>query len=224
MRILLAEDDQLLGDGVVTALRRAGYTVDWVTDGAAASHALAVERFDAVVLDWGLPRRDGVSVLREMREQRQDLTPVLMLTARDEIDDRIAGLDAGADDYLGKPFSLQELLARLRALTRRATGRARNLITHLDIVLDPAERSVQRAGQPVTLTRREFAMLEGLLAARGTVLQREQLEQTMYGFDDEVGSNTVEVHIHHLRKKLGSDLIRTVRGIGYTIDRESPTS
>ena len=220
MRLLLAEDDQLLGEGVVTALKRAGYTVDWVQDGVAAIHALATEHFDAVVLDWGLPRSDGLAVLRDMRSRRSDHTPVLMLTARDDIDDRVSGLDAGADDYLSKPFSLQELQARLRALMRRAQGRSRNVLTHRDIVIDPAERSVLQADHPVVLTRREFALLEGLMAARGTVLQREQLEQTLYGFDDEVGSNTVEVHIHHLRKKLGSDLIRTVRGIGYIIDKE----
>ncbi|NQD37680.1 response regulator [Permianibacter sp. IMCC34836] len=217
MRLLLAEDDSLLGEGIVTALRRAGYSVDWFRDGSTVGPALQNEHFDLVVLDLGLPKMDGMDVLRQIRK-RGDLTPVLILTARDDLDDRVAGLDAGADDYLGKPFSVDELLARLRALQRRRGGRADNLLQHGDLTVDPASHRVELAGTPIVLPRREFALLHALLEHRGNVLSREQLEQTLYSWEDEVGSNTIEVHVHHLRKKLGNDLIRTVRGIGYTID------
>ncbi|MFZ5841661.1 MAG: response regulator [Pseudomonadota bacterium] len=218
MRLLLAEDDPLLGDGIVTALRRAGYSVDWFRDGAAVGPAMQSEHFDLVILDLGLPRLDGLEVLRQLRK-RGDTTPVLILTARDEISDRVTGLDAGADDYLGKPFSLEELLARLRALQRRRGGRAENLIEHGALSVDPSGHRVSIDGEPVTLPRREFALLLALLENRGSILSREQLEQTLYSWAEEVGSNTIEVHVHHLRKKLGNDLIRTVRGIGYTIDQ-----
>ena len=223
MRLLLAEDDQLLGEGIVTALRRAGYSVDWFRDGATVGPAMQSEHFDLVILDLGLPKLDGLDVLRQMRK-RGDATPVLILTARDEISDRVIGLDAGADDYLGKPFSLEELLARLRALQRRRGGRAENLIEHGELSVDPSGHRVSIQGEPVTLPRREFALLLALLENRGTILTREQLEQTLYSWAEEVGSNTIEVHVHHLRKKLGNDLIRTVRGIGYTIDNLAATA
>ncbi len=221
MRLLLAEDDNLLGEGIVTALRRAGYSVDWFRDGAAVGPAVQNENFDLIVLDLGLPRINGLDVLRDLRK-RGDTTPVLILTARDEVGDRVIGLDAGADDYLGKPFSLEELLARLRALQRRRGGRADNQIVHGALRLDPVSHRVEYSGVPVLLPRREFALLQALLESKGNVLSREQLEQTLYSWTEEVGSNTIEVHVHHLRKKLGNDLIRTIRGVGYTIDPEPP--
>lgn len=219
MRLLLAEDDHLLGEGIVTALRRAGYSVDWFRDGATVAPALQSEHFDLVVLDLGLPKMDGLDVLRQIR-RRGDATPVLVLTARDEVDDRVAGLDAGADDYLGKPFSLDELLARLRALQRRRSGRADNSLVYGPLWVDPASHRVELHGTPITLPRREFAVLQALLENKGSILSREQLEQTLYSWSEEVGSNTIEVHVHHLRKKIGNDIIRTVRGIGYTVDAE----
>ena len=220
MRLLLAEDDQLLGDGIVTALRRAGYSVDWFRDGVSAELALQNEQFDLVILDLGLPKRDGLDVLRNTRK-RGESAPVLILTARDDVQDRVAGLDAGADDYLGKPFSVDELLARLRVLQRRRSGRVDNSIQHGTLRLDLNSHRVELAGTPVVLPRREFALLQALLENKGNVLSREQLEQTLYSWAEEVGSNTIEVHVHHLRKKFGNDLIRTVRGIGYTIDPDA---
>lgn len=216
MRVLLVEDDGLLGDGVAAGLRQAGYTVDWVRNGLDASHALGVERYGAVLLDLGLPGRSGFEVLRELRG-RGDATPVLILTARDAVPDRVKGLDAGADDYLVKPFDLAELAARVRALTRRGAGRAAAALVHGRLALDPAAHRVTLAGAEVALSRREFAVLEALLENRGRVLSKEQLENALYGWDDEFSSNTVEVYVHHLRKKLGDDLIRTVRGVGYLI-------
>ncbi|GLU41551.1 response regulator [Pseudomonas citronellolis] len=218
MRILLAEDDPLLGDGIRAGLGLEGDTVDWVTDGVAADQALATDEFDLLVLDLGLPRRDGMEVLRGLRK-RGDMTPVLILTARDKVADRVAGLDAGADDYLSKPFDLDELLARVRALTRRHTGRAQPLLEHGQLRLDPATHQVSLGGEPVELAPREYALLRLLLEQRGKVLSRTRLVEALYGWDGELESNAIEVHVHHLRRKLGNELIRTVRGIGYGIDR-----
>jgi len=218
MRILLAEDDQLLGDGIRSGLGLEGDTVDWVSDGVAADQALSTDEFDLLVLDLGLPRKDGLEVLRSLR-RRGDLTPVLILTARDKVADRVAGLDAGADDYLTKPFDLDELLARVRALTRRHTGRAAPLLQHGELALDPATHKVSLAGAPVDLAPREYALLRLLLEQRGKVLSRARLVEALYGWDGDLESNAIEVHIHHLRRKLGNSLIRTVRGIGYGIDQ-----
>lgn len=218
MRILLAEDDPLLGDGIRAGLGLEGDTVDWVTDGVAADQALATDEFDLLVLDLGLPRRDGMEVLRGLR-RRGDMTPVLILTARDKVADRVAGLDAGADDYLSKPFDLDELLARVRALTRRHTGRAQPVLEHGELRLDPATHQVSLGGDAVELAPREYALLRLLLEQRGKVLSRTRLVEALYGWDGELESNAIEVHVHHLRRKLGNELIRTVRGIGYGIDR-----
>ncbi|AOE86603.1 response regulator [Pseudomonas sp. TCU-HL1] len=217
MRLLLVEDDNALGAGVRTGLRQEGYTIDWLTDGASALHALQTEDFDLAILDLGLPRLDGVQVLQKLRAGGSTL-PVLVLTARDALEDRIIGLDAGADDYLVKPFDLNELKARLRALLRRSAGRPQVLIEHAGVVLDPTSQQVSYQGNPVQLTPKEYQLLHELLSQPGKVLTRERLVQTLYGWDEEAESNTLEVHIHHLRKKLSSDLIRTVRGIGYLVD------
>lgn len=219
MRILLAEDDRLLGEGLRAGLAQGGFAVDWVADGAQAQTALATHRYDAVVLDLGLPRVEGMEVLKQLRA-RGDATPVLILTARDAIDARIAGLDAGADDYLAKPFDLGELQARLRALLRRAQGQPAPLVHHGALLLDPAARSVSFEGRAIELSAREFAILQALLVNAGRVLSRAQLEEKLYGWGDEIESNAVEVFIHHLRRKLAPDLIRTVRGVGYMIARE----
>jgi len=218
MRILLVEDDFSLGDGLMVGLRQAGFAVDWLRDGEAADHALAVEEFDFVVLDLGLPRLPGMEVLIRARQRGQEL-PILILTAQDAVGDKVAGLDAGADDYLVKPIDLDELTARIRALTRRRAGRATPLLRHGQLEVDPAAHSVKLAGQPVELSSREFSLLLMLLESAGRVLTRSQLEQSVYGWRDEPDSNALEVHIHHLRKKLGSDLIRTLRGVGYTIPK-----
>ncbi|MCY1283244.1 Transcriptional regulatory protein QseB [compost metagenome] len=217
MRLLLVEDDNALGAGVRSGLRQEGYTIDWLTDGASALHALLNEEFDLAILDLGLPRMDGVQVLQQLRASGSTL-PVLVLTARDATEDRILGLDAGADDYLVKPFDLNELKARLRALLRRSAGRPQVLIEHAGVVLDPANQQVSYLGAPVALTPKEYQLLHELLSQPGKVLTRERLLQTLYGWDEEAESNTLEVHIHHLRKKLFSELIRTVRGIGYLVD------
>ncbi|AYF85782.1 response regulator [Pseudomonas sp. JS3066] len=217
MRLLLVEDDNALGAGVRAGLRQEGYTIDWLTDGASALHALQTEEFDLAILDLGLPRLDGVHVLQKLRAGGSTL-PVLVLTARDALEDRILGLDAGADDYLVKPFDLNELKARLRALLRRSAGRPQVLIEHAGVVLDPTSQQVSYQGNPVPLTPKEYQLLHELLSQPGKVLTRERLVQTLYGWDEEAESNTLEVHIHHLRKKLSSDLIRTVRGIGYLVD------
>ena len=220
MRLSLVEDDEMLGSGVQAGLSQAGFAVDWVKDGAAAELFLDAEEYDLLILDLGLPKRDGMAVLRALRDAGKEL-PVLILTARDAVEDRVQGLDSGADDYLVKPFDLDELAARVRALLRRRGGRAVPVIRHGDIVLDPAAHTVTQAGRPVELSPREFALLQELLEHRGRVLSRSQLERSLYSWKDEVDSNAVEVHIHHLRKKLGSALIRTVRGVGYVIDKVS---
>jgi two-component system response regulator QseB len=218
MRILLVEDDTLLGDGVRAGLAQEGYAVDWVREGKAAQAAVDAERYDVVLLDLGLPRLSGLDLLAALRSAGKAV-PVLILTARDRVADRVAGLDAGADDYLVKPFDLEELAARIRALTRRQAGRAEPVIRHGDIVLDPAAHTVTRRGKPVELSPREYAVLHELLRNAGTVLSKPRLEQSLYGWDQEVESNAVEVHIHHLRRKLGAGLIRTLRGIGYTVEK-----
>ena len=216
MRLLLVEDDPMVGESIRDGLGQEGYTVDWVRDGKGAETALGAEPYAAVLLDLGLPRMDGLEVLRAARAQHNDV-PILVITARDAVADRIKGLDAGADDYLVKPFDLDELAARVRALVRRAEGRAEPVVRHGPIALDPATRAVTLRGRPVELSGREFALLQALLARPGAVLSRAQLEERLYGWDEEVGSNAVEVHIHHLRRKLGADTIRNVRGVGYTI-------
>ncbi|MFJ3681410.1 response regulator [Pseudomonas sp. NPDC090208] len=217
MRLLLIEDDVALGEGIHQALNREGYTVDWVKDGNSGLHALLSEGFDLAILDLGLPKLDGLVVLRRLRETGSAL-PVLILTARDATEDRIAGLDAGADDYLVKPFDLNELKARLRALLRRSAGRARVMIEHAGICLDPATQQVTYNTEPVPLTPKEYQLLYELLSPPGRVMTRERLTQLLYGWNDEAESNTLEVHIHHLRKKFSSDLIRTVRGVGYLVE------
>ena len=217
MRLLLVEDDVALGEGIHQALTREGYTVDWVKDGASALHALLSEVFDLAILDLGLPRLDGLAVLRRLRESGSAL-PVLILTARDATEDRIAGLDAGADDYLIKPFDLSELKARLRALLRRSAGRARVMIEHAGIRLDPTTQQVTYKDEPVALTPKEYQLLYELLSPPGRVMTRERLIQLLYGWNEEAESNTLEVHIHHLRKKFSSELIRTVRGVGYLVE------
>jgi two-component system response regulator QseB len=220
MRLLLVEDDVPLAEGIRMALKPEGYTVDWLQDGASALHALGSETFDLVILDLGLPRMDGLQVLKHLRAAANQV-PVLVLTARDATTDRIAGLDAGADDYLVKPFDLAELKARLRALLRRSVGRSQPLLEYRGICLDPTSMEVTFSGNPVAMPRKEFLLLHELLAQPGRVLTREKLQQVLYGWDEEVESNALEVHIHHLRKKFFPELIRTVRGVGYLVDRES---
>jgi len=226
MRLLLVEDDRMIGESLQRALRLEGYAVDWVRDAAAADSTLASERFDLVLLDLGLPPgagagaggpADGLSVLRGARA-RHDATPVIVLTARDARGDRVAGLDAGADDYLVKPFELDELNARIRAVLRRHAGRAEPLLSAGGVTLDPATRRVAKDGVAVSLSAREFAVLEALLAKPGAVLSRAQLEDRLYGWGEEIESNAVSVYVHQLRRKLGADFIRTVRGVGYFID------
>src|SRR5262249_38269050 len=218
MRILLAEDDPMIGASVRRGLTQDGFTVDWVEDGRAAEAALSDRIHDALVLDLGLPRKSGLDVLGAMR-RRGDARPVLILTARDAVADRVAGLDAGADDYMVKPFELDELAARLRALLRRSAGRAASVLVHGDVVIDPATREVRRNGEPVALSAREFALLEALLARPGAILSRAQLEEKLYGWSESVESNAVEVHIHALRRKLGAGFIRNVRGVGWMVSR-----
>lgn len=216
MRLLLVEDDEMIGRAVLQALRAETYVVDWVRDGNTADTALAVGGHDLMLLDLGLPGRDGMEVLTRLRARRSRL-PVLILTARDSVSNRIAGLDAGADDYLPKPFDLDELSARIRALLRRRAGHAQALLEHGDVSLDMTTREVSKAGQPVTLTIREFAVLQALMEHPRAVLTRDQLYQKLYGWGEEVGSNTLEVFIHGLRRKLGASFIVTIRGIGYCL-------
>ncbi len=218
MRLLLVEDDTMLGDGVRAGLMQEGFTVDWAQDGAAAQLAIQAEPYSLIILDLGLPKLSGLDLLKLLR-QSGNATPILILTARDTVADRVKGLDSGADDYLIKPFDLDELSARIRALLRRNTGRATPQIIHDKIVLDPAAHAVTSSGIQIELSTREFTVLQALLENSGRVMSRDQLEQQLYGWNDEVESNAVEVHIHHLRKKLGTELIRTVRGVGYMIDK-----
>ena len=216
MRVLLVEDDGMIGESVRTALRQSGFAVDWVRDGEAADATLASERFDVVLLDLGLPRRDGIELLKTLRG-RGDRTPVIVLSARDALASRVGGLDAGADDYLLKPFELDELLARMRAVMRRHDGRAASAVQVNDVVLDAATRQVTRGGVPVPLSAREFALLEALMARPGAILSRAQLEDRLYGWGDQIDSNAISVFIHQLRRKLGEDFIQTVRGVGYYV-------
>lgn len=218
MRLLLVEDDPILGDAIKAGLSQDGYNVDWIMDGNQASQALGTESFDLLVLDLNLPGRSGLDVLQEQRRKGNEI-PVLVLTALDSTEDRVRGLDTGADDYLTKPFELDELLARTRALLRRSKGRATPTLVHGDLELDPAAHSVRLAGSAVDLSPVEFNLLHMLLDARGRVFARSRLEESLYGWNKDVESNTIEVYIHHLRKKLGSKLIRTVRGVGYVIDK-----
>ncbi|MFG0232621.1 response regulator [Achromobacter sp. 413638] len=218
MRILLVEDDTMIGESVLDCLRAEHYAVDWVKDGNAADLALRTGPYDLILLDLGLPRRDGLTLLRELRA-RKDRTPVLIATARDAVSDRIAGLDAGADDYIVKPYDVDELLARMRALIRRSAGRAEPVYEHKGVSIDPQSREVTVNGAPVTLTAREWAVLEPLIARPGMIYSRAQLEEKLYSWKDSVSSNAVEVYIHGLRKKLGQDLIQNVRGVGYVIPK-----
>lgn len=220
MRILLAEDDAMLGDGLRAGLRQAGFQVDWVRDGQAAEREVASGVYAAAVLDLGLPLKDGLEVLKALRERKID-TPILVLTARDAVPDRVLGLDTGADDYVIKPVDLIELAARLRSLVRRSLGQFQDTLSCGGVQMDIAARSVSCNGEPVALSTREYDLLHALMRNVGRVLSREQLEQQMYSWGHEVESNTIEVHIHHLRRKLGSELIHTVRGVGYTVQREA---
>jgi two-component system response regulator QseB len=214
MRLLLVEDDRMVGENIRDGLAQEGHAVDWVRDGAAAEAAVRTEPYGAVLLDLGLPRRDGLDVLRGLRALRNDV-PVLIITARDAVSDRVRGLDAGADDYLVKPFDLDELAARVRALARRAAGRTAGIVRRGPLTLDPATREVRVRDRPVSLSAREYAVLEALIERPGSVLSRAQLEERLYGWGEEVASNAVEVHVHNLRRKLGAELIRTERGVGY---------
>ena len=216
MRLLLVEDDAMIGEAIRTGLKRDGFAVDWVYDGESADRVLRTEAFDLALLDLGLPRKDGLQVLEALRARRQGL-PVLIITARDAVSDRIQGLDAGADDYLVKPFDLDELAARIRALLRRKSGRPEPRIEHLGVILDPATHAVTRDGRAIELSPKEFALLQLLLERPGTIHSRTQIEARLYGFGEEVESNAVEVHIHGLRRKLGAQFILTVRGVGYRV-------
>jgi two-component system response regulator QseB len=219
MRILVVEDDPMLLDGLTVGLGLAGFTIDPVSTCEDALAAVAAQRYDAIVLDLMLPDGSGLDVLASLR-QKKDATPVLLLTARDQVADRISGLDAGADDYVGKPFDLDELAARLRAVARRGAGRAAALLEWRGVVLDPAQLTATSGSAPVKLTRREFAVLRTLMERPSATVSKAALEEALYGWQEEVESNAVEVHVHHLRAKLGSDFIRTVRGLGYRLAEE----
>lgn len=219
MRLLLVEDDAMIGAGIRTGLRQQGYSVDWVRDGEAAELATKTTPYDAILLDIGLPKKTGLELLTHWRKQKSSV-PVLIITARDAVSDRIAGLDAGADDYLVKPFDLDELAARLRALLRRHSGRATPIIEHGALTLDPATHLVTLDGSPISLSAREFALLHSLLENPGVPLSRAQLEDRLYGWEEEIGSNAVEVYIHSLRRKLGNEWVRNVRGVGYLVPRQ----
>ncbi len=223
MRVLLAEDDPLLGDALQTGLRELGFRIDWVRDGAAAQRELRCEVYAAAVLDLGLPLKDGTEVLAEIRRARIPV-PVLVLTARDAVPERVRALDLGADDYVIKPVDIDELAARLRALVRRGHGQPQACLELRGVTLDPAARIAQRGGAEVALAAREFDLLHALMLNAGRVLSREQLEQHLYSWGQEVESNAIEVHIHHLRRKLGAELIRTVRGVGYVVMREGAST
>lgn len=221
MRVLVVEDDEVLLNGLQVGLGLSGFSIETVSTCADAAAALHASSFDAVVLDLMLPDGSGLDVLGEMRG-RDASEPVLLLTARDAVSDRIAGLDAGADDYLGKPFDLDELAARLRALIRRKGGRARSTLQWQDVILDPATLTVSRAGRAVTLTRREFTILRALMERPGAILAKSALEEAIYGWQEGVESNAVEVHVHNLRGKLGAGVVETVRGLGYRVGGEQP--
>ena len=218
MRVLIVEDDPLLGDALAVGLKQRGFEPDWVQDGREAQTVMRVEPFAAIILDLGLPGLTGLELLRSERA-RGNKVPVLILTARDAVQDRIKGLDSGADDYVLKPMDLDELAARLRALVRRSKGESAPLLRVAEVALDPAERTVTRDFQPIDLQPREFALLQELMLNAGRVLSREQLEERMYRWGEEVESNAVEVHVHHLRRKLGADIVKTIRGVGYVMPR-----
>jgi two-component system, OmpR family, response regulator QseB len=220
MRILLVEDDELLGDGIRAGLAQYQYVVDWIKNGIAALNALQNEHFDLVILDLGLPKMSGEDVLKNMRS-KNNATPVIILTARDAINDRVKCLDIGADDYIVKPFDLDELCARIRAVQRRTTSRVDTVITIADITLDPAARTITKENKLVELSRREFVLMQMLMENAGRVLSREQITQSLYGWGDDIDSNALEVHIHNLRKKFGNDLISTIRGVGYILKKPS---
>jgi len=219
MRLLLVEDDEILGDGLVAGLKMEGYAVDWLTNGKLADEALKLNSYELIVLDLNLPDMDGMAILKALRS-RKDETPVMVLTAKDTIPDRVLGLDSGADDFVIKPFELDEVCARLRALARRSEGRSAPTITYKGIVLDPASHQVTFHDEKVDLSQKEFEILSFLMSNIGKVVSRSRLEESLYSWDSDVESNTVEVHIHYLRKKLDPALIRTVRGVGYIIDNE----
>ena len=219
MRLLLVEDDHMIGETVVDVLRAENFAVDWIKDGLAAQSLLRSQSYDLVLLDLALPGKDGIEVLRSLRASKLRI-PVLIATARDSVEQRIAGLDAGADDYVLKPYDLGELLARVRALLRRAAGRAEPVYEHMGVTINPATREATVNGRPVLLSSREWAVLEPLIARPGAVLSRAQLEEKIFGFDDSIASNAVEVYVHGLRKKLGANLIQNVRGLGYLVPRE----
>jgi DNA-binding response OmpR family regulator len=216
MRLLLVEDDRMIGESLRKALRGSGHAVDWVRDGRAADAALSSERFDLLLLDLGLPQRDGIEVLRALRA-RGDRTPVIVVTARDTLASRVAGLDEGADDYVVKPFELDELLARIRAVARRHAGRAEPALAVENVTLDPSTREVTRDGVPLSLSAREYAVLEALMLRPGAILSRAQLEDRLYGWGEELESNAISVYVHQLRRKLGEGFIHTVRGVGYYV-------
>lgn len=218
MRLLLVEDDTMIGESVREGLRQDGFAVDWVKDGLAAELALNAGVYELMLLDLGLPRKEGLEVLKSLRRNKNSL-PVLVLTARDAVADRVKGLNAGADDYLAKPFDLDELTARIHALHRRRSGRADPLIEHADVILNPVTREVTQGGQPLALSGREFALLRAFLDRPGAVLSRAQLEDTLYGWNEEVESNSIDVHIHSLRKKFGKEFILNVRGVGFTLSK-----
>ncbi len=218
MRLLLVEDDTMIGESVRLGLRQDGFVIDWVQDGKAAELALSNETYALLLLDFGLPKKGGLEVLKNLRSQRNPI-PVLVLTARDAVADRVQGLDAGADDYLVKPFDLDELAARIRALLRRQSGRIETELRCGDLTINPATHQVFLSAKEIALSGKEFAILHALIDRPGAVLSRVQLEQHLYGWDEEIESNAVEVHIHNLRKKLGSELIRNVRGVGYVVEK-----
>ncbi|MEO8937243.1 MAG: response regulator transcription factor [Burkholderiaceae bacterium] len=221
MRLLLVEDDRMIGEAACDLLRAERYAVDWVQDGEMAETALHAQTYDLVLLDLGLPRRDGLSVLRSLRTRKVRI-PVLIATARDSVQQRIEGLDAGADDYVLKPYDLKELLARIRAMLRRAAGRAEPVYEHRGVAINPVTREVTLDGNPVTISAREWAVLEPLIARPGLVLSRSQLEEKLYGWKDDISSNAVEVYVHGLRKKLGATLIQNIRGVGYLVPKADP--
>ncbi|ABE29529.1 hypothetical protein DR64_1157 [Paraburkholderia xenovorans LB400] len=218
MRLLLVEDDEMIAETVLESMGREGYAIDWAQDGRAAELSLGNGVYDLVLLDLGLPRKDGIDLLDSYRKQG-GLAPVIILTARDSVNDRIRGLDAGADDYLIKPFDLDELAARARALLRRRTGQKQPIYAHGELTLDPAAHEVRKNGIPMALVPREFALLQALIEEPARVFTRSELEDKLYGWGEEVGSNTIEVHVHSLRRKIGAEQIVTVRGVGYRLKR-----